>query len=451
MTGPKLALPKDITLQQMHTLLNDHILKNEESLPYSFFVKEEEVVSDLSEILEKQETDDEGVLTIVYQPQAVFRVRSITRCVSSLEGHSEAILAVSFSPDGSRLASGSGDTTIRLWDINTGTPYAECRGHTNWVLCVAWSPNGKLLASAGMDKTIRIWDPVTGKQLSVLHGHTAPVLSISWEPLHKNPEANRLVSGSKDKMAKVWQVLAKRCEFTMARHSEGITNVKWGGEGLIYTASKDKTIKVWTDDVGKLVRVLDKHAHWVNTIALNTDYVLRTGSYDHTGVAYADPKEAQKRALERYEEVKGKGGEILVSGSDDCTCYIWEAARGKDPIAHMTGHSRLINIVSFSPDGNLIASAAFDKNIRLWNKNGKHLSTFRGHVGEVYQLSWSSDSRMFVSGCKDSTMKVWDTKEQNLVEDLPGHADEVFSVDWSPDGTWVASGSKDKLLKLWRA
>lgn len=55
----------------------------------------------------------------------------------------------------------------------------------------------------------------------------------------------------------------------------------------------------------------------------------------------------------------------------------------------------------------------------------RHLSTFRGHVGEVYQLCWSSDSRMFVSGSKDSTMKVWDTKEQYLVEDLPGHADEV--------------------------
>lgn len=58
----------------------------------------------------------------------------------------------------------------------------------------------------------------------------------------------------------------------------------------------------------------------------------------------------------------------------------------------------------------------------------RHLSTLRGHVGEVYQLSWSSDSRMFVSGSKDSTMKVWDTKEQYLVEDLPGHADEVSKL-----------------------
>lgn len=104
----------------------------------------------------------------------------------------------------------------------------------------------------------------------------------------------------------------------------------------------------------------------------------------------------------------------------------------------MTGHSKLINIVSFSPDGRLIASAAFDKNIRVWSSKGKyvtcdplrfltfrHITTFRGHVGEVYQIAWASDSRLFVSGSKDSTMKVWDAKNGTLVEDLPGHADEV--------------------------
>ena len=62
------------------------------------------------------------------------------------------------------------------------------------------------------------------------------------------------------------------------------------------------------------------------------------------------------------------------------------------------------------------------------------MSVFRGHVGPVYMIAFSPDSRLLVSGSKDSTMKVWDIKTKKLMFDLPGHADEVYTVDWSPDG-----------------
>ena len=68
----------------------------------------------------------------------------------------------------------------------------------------------------------------------------------------------------------------------------------------------------------------------------------------------------------------------------------------------------------------------------------------------MYLVCWSADSRMFVSGSKDSTMKVWDVKYRKLMFDLPGHFDEVYALDWSPDGMKVASGSKDKVLRIWQ-
>lgn len=87
----------------------------------------------------------------------------------------------------------------------------------------------------------------------------------------------------------------------------------------------------------------------------------------------------------------------------------------------------------------------------MWDgKTGKFLSTFRGHVGPVYQVAWSADSRLLVSGSKDSTLKVWDISTKKLMFDLPGHADEVYAVDWSPDGERVCSGSKDRRLRIWR-
>ena len=75
-------------------------------------------------------------------------------------------------------------------------------------------------------------------------------------------------------------------------------------------------------------------------------------------------------------------------------------------------------------------------------------ATLKGHVGAVYQVCWSPDSRMIVSSSRDSTCKVYELRNNKLREDLPGHADEVFAVDWSPAGSHVASGGKDCALKM---
>ncbi|XP_065892130.1 notchless protein homolog 1-like isoform X5 [Dysidea avara] len=78
----------------------------------------------------------------------------------------------------------------------------------------------------------------------------------------------------------------------------------------------------------------------------------------------------------------------------------------------------------------------------------QYITSLRGHVSAVYQISWSADSRLLCSGSSDSTLKVWDIKNRKLLMDLPGHVDEVFSVDWSTNGEQVASGGRDRHIKM---
>ncbi|KAJ3191243.1 hypothetical protein HK101_007935 [Irineochytrium annulatum] len=449
-TGPSINLPAGTTQEQLRMLINQ-LLSNEDPMPYSFFVDETEIVDSIhADIIVGKGVSTERVLTIVYQPQAVFKVKSVTRCTASLNGHTEPVIAVCFSPDGRKLATGSGDTTVRLWDLNTQTPEFTLKGHTNWVQQVAWSPNCKVLASAGMDKTIRLWDAKTGKALGDgLKGHTQPVTSISWEPYHRNKNCNKFATASKDCTVKIWDAVNRRCIMTLSQHTLPVMCVKWGGEGLLYTASRDKTIRVWEAETGKLVRVLEGHAHWVNHLALSTDFVLRTGPYDHTGKKWENEDEAMEAARVRWEEVKGSGPERLASCSDDFTIFLWEPSVSKKSLCRMTGHQQPVNHLSFSPNGRMLASASFDKSVKLWDgTTGKFIDTLRGHVGAVYHATFSSDSRQVLSGSKDSMLKCWDLKTRKVKVDLPGHQDEVFAVDWSPAGDCVASGGKDKVVKL---
>lgn len=476
-TGPSVAIPvKDATVKNLEALLNS-LQGNESSerLPYRFFFRNDRASSTESEVLDVQSDiytsvlrpgfkSTEDSIILQYAPQAVFRVRAVSRCSASISGHGEAILATACSPEtSSRVATGSGDNTARIWDCDTGTPLHTLKGHTSWVLAVSWSPDGKFLATGSMDNTVRLWDPKTGEALGgALKGHTKWITSLSWEPYHNQaPGKPRLASASKDGTVRIWDVPLRRVEQTLSGHKGSITCVRWGGIHRIYTSSQDKTIKIWNSRSWNCLNTLSSHVHWVNHLALSTDFTLRTSYHDYTGKIPETIDGRITKSKKRFEDGardEGKIVERLISASDDNTIFLWDPSAidpnsnaAVKPIARLLGHQKQVLHVSFSPDGLYIASASFDNSVKLWSaRDGKFITTLRGHVGAVYMVAWSSDSRLLASASKDTTVKVWDVRTGKLKEDLPGHKDEVFALDWSQDGKCVVSGGKDKVVKLWK-
>lgn len=433
----------------------------EEAMKYSFYVGYKELNSTLFEALKGEDGDLadgvlEGRVDVLYRPQANFRVFAVNRCTGSLRGHTGSIQDVHSSPDGRHMASASVDCTVRFWDILTETPKFECKGHNTSLMYIVFSPCGRKLASADFHGEICIWDPVTGAQKGKkMVGHRKTVVGLCWKPLHLDASCRYLASCSQDCTIKIWDTVLSLHTKTLSGHEKLVSAIKWTGDNLIYSSSHDTSIKVWDPEKGILIRSLKCHTHWVNNLCTTTDFTIRTATFDPQHPHLFDPtlpdEELQEIALKRYEKEVSRQSVFMAACSDDHTISLWDiTACGKKPVARMSGHQQVINDINFSPNAQFLASASFDKSLRLWDgRSGDHIATLRGHIGQVFQVCWSADSRLLCSCSADKTLKVWNTRGE-MIRHLTQHEDKVEALDWCPNGERVISGSNDHLVSIWK-
>ncbi|KAK3363988.1 beta transducin-like protein HET-E2C [Lasiosphaeria hispida] len=373
------------------------------------------------------------------------------QCLQTLQGHRSLVQSVAFSPDGQRLASGSADNTIKIWDPTSGQCLQTLEGHHSWVYSVAFSPDGQRLTSGSEDKTIKIWDSASGQCLQTLQGHHGSVQSVTF-----SPDGQRLASGSYDKTIKIWDPTSGQCLQTLEGHHNSAQSIAFSPDGQHLTSgSNDKTIKIWDPTSGQCLQTLQGHCDWVYSIAFSPDGQRLISASDDNTIKIWDPTSGQcLQTLQGhcgwvYSIAFSPDGQRLASASSDKTIKIWDPTSGQC-LQTLQDHHNWVYSVAFSPDGQRLTSASGDKTIKIWDPaSGQCLQTLQGHRGWVQSVTFSPDGQRLASGSYDNMIKIWDSTSGQCLQTLQGHHGSVQSVAFSPDGQRLASGSYDKTIKIW--
>jgi WD40 repeat protein/tetratricopeptide (TPR) repeat protein len=353
-------------------------------------------------------------------------------------GVRSSLRCVAWSPDGTMLASGGYNGTVRIWDAATGRALNTYTGHEYQVLTLAWSPDSTMIASAGgyqgifaprkgFDSTIHIWNVRTLERLLVFesqnHQDTAKqIWSVAW-----SPDGRFLASASHDQTVQIWEAASGEVR-TVCRHPEGVNWVAWSPDGTrIATGGNDALARVWDAATGETLLEHRGHAALIETLAWSRDgRKIVSGGYTRE-----EAERLEKNEPKTKDQAAEKKRHIV---------HVWDADTG-DVLVDYPGFSDSVVSVAWSPDGQSIAAAGEDKTVQVWsaeNEEPRFSHAIQPDVDKPLALSWSPDCRQIAVGTDEGYLQIWDALDGQYRYLLGHYSNEARVVAWAPDGTRVA-------------